>query len=158
MPKVMHLSSFPGPALICSGGPERRCMWHSLAGQPMAFGSPLWASVFLVFVPVLNSQACVFRSQGLGQGQGRQCGEERGTEDASGMTMVPGTGITHLGARTSGHCSRASSGCRSGGAGVRDPWQQRWELLHKYPVSSPLRWAMLGLFCSFSQRPRGLST
>lgn len=42
-------------------------MWHSPAGQPMACGWPLWASVFLVLVPVLNSQACVFRSQGLGR-------------------------------------------------------------------------------------------
>lgn len=107
-------------------------MWHSLAGQPMACGWPLWASVFLVFVPVLNSQACVFRSQGLGQGQGRQRGEERGTEDASGMAMVPGTGIAHLGARTSGHCS--SLWLQEWGAEVRDPWQQRWELLPKHPA------------------------
>lgn len=133
MPKVMHLSGFPGPELICNGAPERRCVWHSLAGQPMACGWPLWASVFLVFVPVLNSQAGVFRSQGLGQGQGRQRGEERNRRrlwDGNGTRYwhrPPGS--SHLWPLLKGFLW-----LQEWGAEVRDPWQQRWELLHKYPA------------------------
>lgn len=54
----------------------------------MACGWPLWASVFPP-VPALVSQAYVCGSEGLGQCQGGQRGEEGGPEDTSGMATVP---------------------------------------------------------------------
>lgn len=111
MPKVTQLSHIPlkviacvpGPALFWNlGGLEGRC-----AGQPMACGWPLWASVSPSALALI-SQACIFGSEVWDRVRtGTVKKRERG------IATVPGTVGAHLGGHICGHCLRASSGCRS---------------------------------------------